>query len=64
MKTEKIIQHITNWVLDYSKKHRIKGFVIGISGGIDSAVTSMLVAKTNMPVLCHDMPINQEKNQR
>ena len=64
MKTEKIIQHITKWVLDYSKKHRIKGFVIGISGGIDSAVTSILVAKTNMPVLCLDMPINQEKNQR
>ena len=38
-------------------------FVIGISGGIDSAVTSTLCAKTGFPTLCLEMPIHQEENQ-
>jgi len=40
-----------------------KGFVIGISGGIDSAVTSTLCAMTGYPLLNLEMPIHQEKNQ-
>ena len=44
MNTEKIISHISNWMLKYSEENNIKGFVIGISGGIDSAVTSILTA--------------------
>ena len=40
-----------------------KGFVIGVSGGIDSAVTSTLAAKTGVPVLCLEMPIHQQKEQ-
>ncbi len=41
----------------------IKGFVIGISGGIDSAVTSTLCAKTGFPLLCLEMPIHQAPTQ-
>ena len=41
----------------------MKGFVVGVSGGIDSALTSTLCAMTGMEVLCLEMPIHQSKNQ-
>jgi len=63
MQTEKVIDHIVNWLKDYANKANIKGFVIGISGGIDSAVTSTLCAKTGLDLLCLEMPIHQGKNQ-
>ncbi len=63
MQTEKIIDHIVNWLKDYATNANIKGFVIGISGGIDSAVTSTLCAKTGLDLLCLEMPIHQEENQ-
>lgn len=39
------------------------GFVVGISGGIDSAVTSTLCAKTGLRTLCVEMPIHQDPSQ-
>jgi len=63
MKTEKVIDHIVTWLADYAKNAGIKGFVIGISGGIDSAVTSTLCAKTGLDLLCVEMPIHQHENQ-
>jgi NAD+ synthase len=63
MQTEKIINHIVNWLSEYLESSHQKGFVIGISGGIDSAVTSTLCAKTGFPVLCLEMPIHQAENQ-
>ena len=39
----------------------MNGFVVGISGGIDSALTSTLCAKTGKPVICLNMPIHQHK---
>ena len=63
MQTKAIISHISNWLKDYSKKSNTKGFVVGISGGIDSAVTSTLIAKTGIPLLCVEMPIHQQKTQ-
>ncbi|MGB5499097.1 MAG: NAD(+) synthase, partial [Maribacter sp.] len=63
MKTEKVIEHIVSWLKDYADKAGIKGFVIGISGGIDSAVTSALCAKTGLNLLCLEMPIHQSENQ-
>lgn len=63
MQTEKIINHITEWLGNYLKESRQKGFVIGISGGIDSAVVSTLCAKTGFPLLCLEMPIHQEAGQ-
>jgi NAD+ synthase len=41
----------------------MNGFVVGVSGGIDSALTSTLCALTGMEVLCLEMPIHQSKNQ-
>ena len=59
MQTEKIINHIVDWLSAYAEKAGVKGFVVGISGGIDSAVTSTLCAKTGYDVLCLEMPIHQ-----
>lgn len=63
MKTEAVITHIVNWLKTYAQNAKINGFVIGISGGIDSAVTSSLCAKTGLPLLCLEMPIHQNPNQ-
>tara|TARA_B100000965_G_scaffold353229_1_gene328937 strand:+ start:448 stop:1224 length:777 start_codon:yes stop_codon:yes gene_type:complete len=63
MKTKEVIEYIKNWLSSYHSQSSTKGFVIGISGGIDSALTSTLVAETNIPLLCIEMPINQNKNQ-
>lgn len=59
MQTENVVDHIVNWLKDYATKANVNGFVIGISGGIDSAVTSTLCAKTGLDVLCIEMPIHQ-----
>ncbi|HKJ06731.1 MAG TPA: NAD(+) synthase [Flavobacteriaceae bacterium] len=63
MKAEKVVDFIVTWLSDYAKNAGVKGFVVGISGGIDSAVTSTLCAKTNYPILCLEMPIHQGENQ-
>jgi len=63
MKTEKVVDHIVNWLTEYAKNAGVKGFVVGVSGGIDSAVTSTLCARTGYPVLCLEMPIHQAENQ-
>jgi len=63
MQTGKVSDHIINWLKEYATKANMNGFVIGISGGIDSAVTSTLCAKTGMPTLCLEMPIHQPSSQ-
>lgn len=62
MNAQKITEHIKNWLTAYAKKSGVKGFVIGISGGIDSAVTSSLCASTGLPTLCVEMPIHQPES--
>ena len=56
---EKTNGYIVSWLRDYAVNAGVKGFVIGISGGIDSAVTSTLCAQTGLEVLCVEMPIHQ-----
>jgi len=56
-----IAEHIVNWLKNYHEKAGTKGFVIGISGGIDSAVTSTLCALTGAPTICLTLPIRQTK---
>ncbi|MDG1570877.1 NAD(+) synthase [Robiginitalea sp. M366] len=63
MQSERIIEHIVNWLKAYATEAGMKGFVVGVSGGIDSALTSTLCALTGMEVLCLEMPIHQSKNQ-
>lgn len=63
MKVEKVEAYIVGWLKDYIKQSGTKGFVVGVSGGIDSALTSSLVARTGYPVLCVEMPIHQSEEQ-
>lgn len=63
MQTEKVVDHIVNWLKDYATNAGMNGFVLGISGGIDSAVTSALCAKTGLRTLCLEMPIHQHTDQ-
>ena len=63
MQTEKVVDHIVNWLKEYATNARMNGFVVGISGGIDSALTSTLCAKTGLRVLCVEMPIHQDERQ-
>jgi len=60
---EKVNEHIVNWLKNYATTAKVSGFVVGISGGIDSAVTSTLCAQTGLPTLCVEMPIYQAENQ-
>lgn len=60
--SEKIVTHIVEWLKQYAKNAHVKGFVIGISGGIDSALTSTLCAMTDLPTLCIEMPIHQAES--
>ena len=62
METEKVVDYIVNWLKEYATKANANGFVIGISGGIDSAVTSILCAKTGLKLLCIEMPIHQSSS--
>lgn len=61
MNCEKVKDHIVNWLRSYSESSKTNGFVVGISGGIDSAVTSTLCAFTGKKVLLLNMPIKQFK---
>ena len=63
MDPKNIENHIVSWLTSYLKKSGLKGFVIGVSGGVDSAVTSTLCAKTGFPTLVLNMPILQKANQ-
>lgn len=59
MKKKQTVDHIVRWLRNYCETSRMNGFVIGVSGGIDSALTSTLCAMTEKPVLLVEMPIHQ-----
>ncbi|AZQ45094.1 NAD(+) synthase [Nonlabens ponticola] len=62
MKVDLVAQAIAKWLKDYADNAGVKGYVVGVSGGIDSAVTSSLCALTGLDVLCVEMPIHQHKD--
>lgn len=53
------IDHISNWLRAYCEASGNTGFVVGISGGVDSAVVSALCGRAGLPVTCVSMPIHQ-----
>ena len=63
MRTKDVIKHITTWLTDYSDSSKTNGFVVGISGGIDSAITSTLCALSGKNTLCILMPIHQNEQE-
>jgi NAD+ synthase len=62
LNVENVNNHIVSWLKTYAESAKLNGFVVGISGGVDSAVTSTLCAQTGMKVLCVEMPIHQVKS--
>jgi len=65
MQTSKRIDYIKQWILDYCKSmpKEPDSLVIGISGGIDSSVTSTICALTGKKTIVLSMPIKQIKEQ-
>jgi NAD+ synthase len=61
---QELTDRITKWLGDYVLGNpSIKAFVVGVSGGIDSAVTSTLAASTGLPTYALGMPIHQKPEQ-
>tara|TARA_Y100000746_G_scaffold31381_1_gene23676 strand:- start:14995 stop:15792 length:798 start_codon:yes stop_codon:yes gene_type:complete len=58
-----LAEDISNWILKYAEQNNISTLVVGVSGGIDSAVTSTLCAKTGINTIVINMPINQAVSQ-
>ena len=52
---------IDRWLKDYYYMYAIKAFVVGVSGGIDSAVVSTLCAKTELPTYVLTMPLHSKE---
>ena len=65
MNTHKKIDYISKWIKEYATSLSFQpvSLVIGVSGGIDSAVTSALCAKTGLKTIAISMPIKQNLNQ-
>jgi len=65
MQTSEKVNFISNWIKDYVKNMPTKAqsLVIGISGGIDSSVSSTLSAMTGLKTIALSMPIKQKTQQ-
>ncbi|MFK7758306.1 MAG: NAD(+) synthase [Flavobacteriales bacterium] len=63
MNAQKVSEYIIKWLKDYAENAGLKGFVVGVSGGIDSAVTSTLCARTGLDLIGVNMPIYQNATQ-
>lgn len=61
--SQAVADYITQWLTDYVNKTGVKGYVLGVSGGIDSAVVSTLCARTGFPLTVVEMPIHQDADQ-
>ena len=59
---EKLKFDIVRWLKDYYWMYNIKSFVVGVSGGIDSAVVSTLCAETGLPTYVVCMPLESTHN--
>src|SRR5690554_1532921 len=56
---EKVASHIIDWLNNYIKDIPVKGFIVGLSGGVDSALVASLCARTHKKVILLSMPIHQ-----
>ena len=65
MKPAEKVKYISNWIKNYADQmpSKAQSLVIGISGGIDSSVSSTLSAMTGIKTIVLTMPIKQIENQ-
>ena len=59
---EDLAEQIVNWIKDYYWDNDLGGLVVGVSGGIDSAVVSTLCARTGLPTYILTMPLDSNKD--
>ena len=65
MNTSDKVKYISNWIKSYVDQmpSKAESLVVGISGGIDSSVSSTLSAMTGLRTIVLSMPIKQKENQ-
>ncbi len=63
MNYTQVAEYIQGWLTKYCERAGLNGFIVGISGGIDSALTSTLCALTGKEVLLVSMPIRQTRKE-
>ena len=63
MKTSETVKFIVDWIINYKQTNNLNGLVVGVSGGIDSALTSTLCGLSGIKTLCLNMPIKQKEDQ-
>ena len=63
MNWRNVAEEISEWIGNYAKKNGIGALVVGVSGGVDSAVTSTLSAMTGIDTIVLNMPIHQDSSQ-
>jgi len=63
LNTPEVAKYITAWLDSYCEKAGLSGFIVGISGGVDSAVTSTLCAQTGKKTIVVTMPIRQASSE-
>tara|TARA_B110000003_G_scaffold194204_1_gene192931 strand:- start:270 stop:1043 length:774 start_codon:yes stop_codon:yes gene_type:complete len=56
-------EEISNWILNYANSNNISTLIVGVSGGVDSAVTSTICAQTGLKTIVLNMPIHQDDSQ-
>ena len=60
---QELKERIVKWIKDYADENKIQSLVVGVSGGIDSAVVSTLCSETGLPTFPLGMPIHQDSDQ-
>lgn len=63
MNSSTVVNYISTWLKEYATSANQKGYIIGISGGIDSALTSTLCAMAGLDVLVVSLPLRQRKEE-
>jgi len=63
MNWRNVAEEISEWIGDYANRNGIRTLVVGVSGGVDSAVTSTLSAMTGIDTIVLNMPIHQDRGQ-
>jgi NAD+ synthase len=58
----KTADYITNWIREYAKKAGVSTLVLGLSGGIDSALCALLCKRTGLPLVCVNMPCHSSSS--